>query len=157
MYLLDTNHCSAIIFGDPAVITRVTEVGAANLAISAITAGELLYMAENSERIEENLVVIEEFLEDMSVYNVDGETSRIYAKLKAQIMNQFAPKERSKRRKIRITDLGIGENDLGIASIAIQNNLAVVSADRDFKRIQEVWTFPLESWYAAVSNPSTEA
>jgi tRNA(fMet)-specific endonuclease VapC len=67
MYLLDTNHCSAIIFGDPAVIANVTEVGVVNLAISAITEGELLYMAENSNQTEENLVVIEEFLEDMSL------------------------------------------------------------------------------------------
>jgi tRNA(fMet)-specific endonuclease VapC len=153
MYLLDTNHCSAIIFGDPVVITNVTEAGVANLAISAITEGELLYMAENSNQIEENLVIIKEFLVDMSVYDVDSGTSCIYAKLKAQIMNQFAPKERSKRRKTRITDLGIGENDLWIASIAIQNNLTVVSADRDFKRIQEPWAFPLETWYADVPDP----
>jgi tRNA(fMet)-specific endonuclease VapC len=89
-------------------------------------------------------------------YDVDSGTSRIYAKLKAQIMNQFAPKERSKRRKTRITDLGFGENDLWIASIAIQNNLTVVSADRDFKRIREVWTFSLETWYAGISDPYTE-
>jgi tRNA(fMet)-specific endonuclease VapC len=108
--------------------------------------GELLYMAENSQQIEENLVVIHEFLEDLPVYDVDIETSHIYAKLKAQIMNQFAPKEKNKRRKTRITDLGVCENDLWIASIAIQNNLTLVSADGDFNRIRQVWNFPLENW-----------
>ena len=50
----------------------------------------------------------------------------IYAKLKAKIMDKFAPKERNKRRKTKITDLGIGENDLWIAATAIENNLIVV-------------------------------
>ena len=157
MYLLDTNHCSAIIFGDPDVIARATEAGVDNLAISAISQGELLYMAENSKQVEENLVFIEEFLEDLPVYDVDSETSHIYAKLKAQIMNKFAPKDKNKRRKTKVTDLGVGENDLWIASIAIQNNLTIVSADGDFKRIREVWNFALESWYKSVLNPNVEA
>ncbi len=100
---------------------------------------------------------IEEFLEDLPVYDVDSETSRIYAKLKAQIMNKFAPKDKNKRRKTKVTDLGVGENDLWIASIAIQNNLTIVSADGDFKRIREVWNFALESWYKSVSNANVEA
>jgi tRNA(fMet)-specific endonuclease VapC len=53
--------------------------------------------------------------------------------------------------------LGVGENDLWIASIAIQNNLTIVSADGDFKRIREVWNFALESWYKSVSNANVEA
>ncbi len=151
MYLLDTNHCSSIIFGDPDVIAQATKVGVDKLAISSISEGELLYMAENSKKIAENLAIIEEFLGDLPVYDVDSLTSRIYAKLKAQIMNRFAPKEKNKRRKTKITDLGVGENDLWIASIAIQNDLTIVSADSDFKRIGEVWTFPLESWYSSIN------
>ncbi|MCC5644109.1 hypothetical protein LC607_14355 [Nostoc sp. CHAB 5824] len=48
------------------------------------------------------------------------------------MFNQFAPKEKSKRRKTKITDLGFGENDLWIAAIALQQNLTIVSADSDF-------------------------
>jgi tRNA(fMet)-specific endonuclease VapC len=156
MYLLDTNHCSALIFNEPNVVNRAKAVGNDNLAISIITEGELLYRVENSERVEENRAVIYEFLEDISIYDIDSGTSRIYAKLKAKIMNEFAPKERNKRRKTKITELGIGENDLWIAASAIYNNLVVVSADRDFKRIQKAWDFSLEAWYPAVSNLYTE-
>jgi tRNA(fMet)-specific endonuclease VapC len=146
MYLLDTNHCSALILGESAIASRIRQVRASQIAISAITEGELLYMAENSEKVIENLAVINEFLEDMSVYDVDSFTSSIYAKLKAKVMTRFAPKERSKRRKTKISDLGIGENDLWIASTAIANSLTIVSADRDFMRIKEAWDFSLETW-----------
>ena len=153
MYLLDTNHCSALIFGDPLIIARVNIVGEANLAISVITEGELLYMAENSQQIEENLIVVEEFLEDIAIYDVDDGVSHIYAKLKAQIMVEFAPKDKNKRRKTKITDLGVSENDLWIAATAIDNNLIMVSADRDFQRIQQVWNFPLENWSNLLGTP----
>jgi tRNA(fMet)-specific endonuclease VapC len=147
IYLLDTNHCSSIIFGNLSVIAKVESIGISNVAISAITEGELLYMAENSTSVVDNLAIIEEFLEDMPVYDVNSNTSRIYAKLKAKIMDCFGPKERKKRRKIRIHELGISENDLWIASIAIENYLTIVSADRDFQRIQQAWDFPLENWH----------
>ncbi|BAY01032.1 PilT protein domain protein [Anabaena cylindrica PCC 7122] len=44
IYLLDTNHCSSIIFGDSTItiITKTESVGIGNVAISAITEGELL-------------------------------------------------------------------------------------------------------------------
>ncbi|BAY01033.1 type II toxin-antitoxin system VapC family toxin [Anabaena sp. PCC 7938] len=104
-------------------------------------------MAENSTLIVDNLAIIEELLEDIPVYDVNSDTSRIYAKLKAKIMDCFAPKDRKKRRKIRIHELGISENDLWIATTAIENYLTVVSADRDFHRIQQAWDFPLENWH----------
>lgn len=64
-------------------------------------------------------------------------------------MKRFAPKERSKRRKAKITDFGIGENDLWIACIAIQHNLIIVSTDTNFKRMGEVRNLPVETWYSA--------
>jgi tRNA(fMet)-specific endonuclease VapC len=80
------------------------------------------------------------------MYHIDPETANIYGQLKASIFNQFAPKEKNKRRKTKITDLGFGENDLWIAAIAIQHNLIIVSADSDFERIQQVKTLSVESW-----------
>jgi len=147
MYLLDTNHCSSIIFGNSAVIAKLNSITITNVAISAITVGELLYMAENSTSVIANLAIIEEFIEDMPVYDINSNTSRIYAELKAKVMDCFAPKEKNKRRKTRMHELGIGENDLWIASTAIQNSLTIVSVDRDFQRIQQAWDFPLENWH----------
>ena len=103
-------------------------------------------MAERSQQKERNLALAHRFLEGIYTYDINGETADIYAQLKAALFNQFAPKEKSKRRKTKITDLGFDENDLWIAAVALQHNLTVVSDDSDFRRIQQGGTLTLESW-----------
>ncbi|WP_373480655.1 type II toxin-antitoxin system VapC family toxin [Geminocystis sp.] len=136
MYLLDTNHCSNLIFGELKIINKIEEISTEKIAISVVTEAELMYMAENSQRIVENLAIVEEFLKDIPVYNIDSKVNKTYAKLKGKIMNYFAPKDKNKRRKTKISNLGIGENDLWIGSTAIINNLIIVSADKDFIRMK---------------------
>jgi tRNA(fMet)-specific endonuclease VapC len=146
MYLLDTNHCSAIILGEPNVIRRIAEVGELNIATCVIVQGELTYMMENSAQRKTNLASLTEFIEDIRVYNVTEETANIYGQLKAALMGQFGPREKSKRRKTQMTDLGFDENDLWIAAVALQHALSIVSADSDFQRIQQVRTLSVECW-----------
>ncbi|MBW4685765.1 MAG: PIN domain-containing protein [Komarekiella atlantica HA4396-MV6] len=69
---------------------------------------------------------------------MDQQTANTYGQLKAALFNQFAPTEKSKRRKTKITDLGFGENDLWIAAIALRQNITIVSGDRDFQRIKQL-------------------
>jgi tRNA(fMet)-specific endonuclease VapC len=146
MYLLDTNHCSAIILGEPNVIRRVNEVGVEDIATCVIVQGELTFMMEKSQHKETNLARLTEFLPDIRIYRVTEETATIYGQIKAALFNQFAPKEKNKRRKTKIADLGFDENDIWITAISLQNNLTIVSRDSDFLRIQQVRTFSLESW-----------
>ncbi|MBD2414820.1 twitching motility protein PilT [Nostoc calcicola FACHB-389] len=146
MYLLDTNHCSQAILGNTNVLRRLEYIENSVITTCAIVQGELIDMAERSQRKETNLVLINHFLTGIYIHNVNGFTATIYGQLKAALFNQFAPKEKSKRRKTKITDLGFDENDLWIAAVALQHGLSVVSADSDFQRIQQVRTLTIESW-----------
>jgi tRNA(fMet)-specific endonuclease VapC len=147
MYLFDTNHCSAAILRDTNLLRRISEVEDSLVATCVIVQGELVDMAERSQRRENNLKLVQLFLQGIYIYDVDAYTATIYGQLKAALFNQFAPKDKSKRRKTKITDLGFDENDLWIAAITLQNNLTIVSSDSDFLRIQQVRTFTLECWF----------
>ena len=146
MYLLDTNHCSYIINNNHNVIAALRSRSASEIGISIITYGELLYMTEKSERKAQNLVAVQTFLASVDLYFIDEETAILYSQLKTAVFNQFAPKDKSKRRSTSVGDLGFDDHDLWIAATAVQHNLIVVSADSDFIRIQQAQSFPLESW-----------
>jgi len=147
MYLLDTNHCSYLIRKEVTVYQRAIAIGTENLATCVIVQGELIFMAEKSAQKQQNLANVNNFLQYLRIYLTDETTAEIYGQLKASVINQFAPKEKSQRRKTKIRDIGFDDNDLWIASIAIQHNLILVSADSDFKRIQNVRDLPVENWY----------
>lgn len=146
MYLLDTNHCSRIIQGDAVLVRRLQELGKVPVATSVIVCGELTFMAQNSQQRAANLIRVQVFLRGIDIYPIDRETADIYGQFKAEIINQFGPRERSRRRTTKIEELGMSENDLWIASTALRHELTLVSADSDFQRMREVRAFPLESW-----------
>lgn len=146
MYLLDTNHCSLAILGNTNVLNSLARIESSSVSTCVIVQGELVDMAERSQRRETNLALVRNFLRSIYIYNIDQETANFYGQIKSAVFKQFAPKEKNKRRKTKITDLGFGENDLWIAAIALQHDLTIVSADSDFKRVQEVKTLSVESW-----------
>jgi tRNA(fMet)-specific endonuclease VapC len=146
MYLLDTNHCSQIINGNLAVIQAALSRRDAGMAINVITQGELLFMAENSEMKATNLERVQTFLDRFDLYPINADTSIVYARLKAKLIDTFGAKDRIKRRGIRIQELGFDDNDLWIAATAIQYGLILVSADSDFDRITQVEPLQVESW-----------
>ncbi len=146
IYLLDTNHCSYIINKNPKTIDALNNHLNDIIGISIITYAELFYMTEKSQKKIENRRAVEKFLEDVDLYFIDEETAYIYSNIKAKVFDYFAPKEKNKRRRTNIINLGFTDHDLWIVATAIQHKLILVSADNDFKRINQVQTFLLESW-----------
>jgi tRNA(fMet)-specific endonuclease VapC len=146
MYLLDTNHCSRIIQGNRTIIDRIAALGDIPIATCVIVQGEMVFMAENSQQRASNLELVRPFVQSLIVYPVDDQSADVYGALKAAILRHYGPRERSKRSKTRVWQLGISDNDLWIAAIALRNNLTVVSADSDVQRIQQVASVAFESW-----------
>ncbi|MDZ8035779.1 type II toxin-antitoxin system VapC family toxin [Nostoc sp. DedSLP04] len=146
MYLLDTNHCSRIIFGEPNLIQQLQAHSETGVGTSVIVCGELLYMAAKSEQKAANLERIKTFLNTIDLYPINLPISDIYGDLKGTLVNAFGPKEKTERRKFNIQTLGFGDNDLWIAATEIYYNLTVVSTDNDFQRIHQIRPFALESW-----------
>ncbi|MBW4622852.1 MAG: type II toxin-antitoxin system VapC family toxin [Cyanosarcina radialis HA8281-LM2] len=146
MYLLDTNHCTFLIEGEPNVVEHLRSLGQTQIATSAIVAGELRFMARNSQHQTANLIKIGTFLQRIDVYPVDRSTAEIYGDFKSEIIKEFGPIEKARRKTTKLTDIGIGENDLWIAATAIRHSLTLVSTDRDFERMRQVKEFSLESW-----------
>lgn len=145
-YLLDTNHCSYIINGNAQVINALNNRESSSIGISIITYAELLYMTEKSEKSGQNRVAIEAFLTHVDLYFIDEETAVIYSKIKAALFDRFGPKDKNKRRRTRMSDLGFTDHDLWIAATAMQHGLTLVSADSDFQRINQVQPFSWVSW-----------
>ncbi|MDB9449656.1 type II toxin-antitoxin system VapC family toxin [Dolichospermum circinale] len=146
MYLLDTNHCSRIIFGETNLIQQLELHSEAGVATSVIVRGELLYMAAKSQQTAANIQQVNAFLNKIDLYPINLSISDIYGDLKGKLINTFGPKEKAERRKFNIQTLSFGDNDLWIAATAIHYNLTIVSTDNDFRRIQPVYSFALESW-----------
>lgn len=146
MFLLDTNHCSYAILGNTQVLEYLASLGDQPIATCTIVKGELIDMAARSQQREANLALIQRFLLGLYIYPIDETTAEIYGKLKAAVFDRYAPKDKSQRRRTNITQLGMGENDLWIAAVAVQHQLTLVTADQDFQRIQAVQPFNLESW-----------
>jgi tRNA(fMet)-specific endonuclease VapC len=146
VYLLDTNHCTFLIEGEQSVVEHVRSLGKVKIATSAIVAGELRFMAQNSQHKTSNQIKIRAFLQRIDILSIDPDTAEIYGDFKTEIIREFGPKDKVRRKATRLIEIGIGENDLWIAATALQHSLIVVSTDSDFERMRQVREFPLESW-----------
>ncbi len=132
--------------GDLRVMEHLDALGNVLVGTSVVVRGELMYMVAKSRRQVINLVRVQSFLLGIKLYLVDEGTSDVYGQLKTDFLAHFGPREKNKRSRVTITQLGISDNDLWIAATAIQHGLTVVSADSDFRRISEVQRFPVEAW-----------
>ncbi|MGF1571059.1 MAG: PIN domain-containing protein, partial [Nodosilinea sp.] len=74
----------------------------------------------------------------MGIYSLNEPISELYGQFKSALIRHYGPKQRQKRRKTRIEEIGISDNDLWIACTALHYSLTVVSRDQDFPRMKQV-------------------
>jgi predicted nucleic acid-binding protein len=121
-YLVDSDILIYFLKGKKEVVEKLSQIPADNLYISRINSTELIYGAYNSARVEQNLKIIEPFLENFKVLEFDKASSFIFAKEKARLKKQGNI---------------IADMDLMIASIAIENGCYLLSNNlKHFDRIE---------------------
>jgi len=115
--LLDTNIISALFKGDVNVANHIDK---SEVYLSSIVIGELFYGAEYSVKIEQNIANIRQLIATYNILNINDETAMVYGKIKAELRKKGTP---------------IPENDIWIASTAIQHKLKLSTRDKHFLQI----------------------
>ena len=123
-YLIDSDILIYFLKGKQEVVERISQIPIDDLYISRINYTELIYGAYNSARIEQNLKVIEPFLDNFKILEFTKKSSLIFAKEKTRL----------KKNGNIIADM-----DLMIASIAIENDCILISNNiKHFQRVQNL-------------------
>ena len=129
MYLLDTNICIYALKLERPVLRKLQEHGSAQIAISSLVAAELAYGVENSQKVESNRSVLEDFLQELPVLPWPEAAMWHYAR---------------HRKKLKALGTPIGEMDLLIACHAVAADMTLVTNNtREFERIEGL---KLENW-----------
>jgi tRNA(fMet)-specific endonuclease VapC len=119
--LLDTHVVIALWERNSAVTGHICEYD--EVFVPSIAIGELFFGAYRSGRIEDNLARVSDFCRSCVVLAADHATARIYGELKS---------------RLRTTGRPIPENDLWIASIALQHRIPLATRDRHFEEIESL-------------------
>jgi tRNA(fMet)-specific endonuclease VapC len=129
-YLLDTNIASCIIKGNsPAIDRRLAKVGMAQLAVSAVTEGELRFGAVRLPHATRLHNLIEDFFLRVAVLPWDSDAAQQYGRLRATLECDGQP---------------MGNLDAMIAAHALALDAVLVTNDHAFARIKKLkladWT-----------------
>ena len=131
-YLLDTNIASCVIKGNsPAVDRRLVKVAMADLAISAVTEGELRFGAARLPHATRLHNLIEDFFLRVTILPWDSDAAQHYGQLRATLEREGQP---------------MGNLDVMIGAHALALDAILVTNDRAFARIKKL---KVEDWTKA--------
>lgn len=123
--LLDTNIIVALFSEEPVVSQRFAE---REISVSSTVLGELYYGAHKSAHTARNLARIDEFAASVKVLDCDALTAQHYGQIKD---------------RLRVKGRPIPENDIWIASVALQFGLPLATRDDHFNEVEGL---TLEAW-----------
>lgn len=127
-YMLDTNMVSHFIKGMANVHKRIVSVPMSDLAISAITEGELLFGVAKKPEAKQLSLAVQEFLIRVDILAWDSSAAACYGSLRADLQ---------KNGKM------LGNLDLLIAAHALSLGVVLVTNDRAFTQVRGLKT---EDW-----------
>ncbi len=129
-YLLDTNICIYIAKNKPiAVAQRFEKLERGEIAMSAITYGELLYGAEKSQYSKKSREILEKLTTLIPALPITLDVCEQYAIIRANLEKRGKP---------------IGNNDLWICSHALA--LKVILVTNNLKEFNRVAHLKVENW-----------
>ena len=127
MRILDSDHCVALLRGQLDLRGWVSPTD--DLAVTAVSVGELVHGVCRSSRIDENLARLGVLLAAVVVLPYDAAAASLFGRLKAKL-------ERIGERP--------GDLDLQIASIALDHGLPLVTHNR--RHFARVPSLVIEDW-----------
>ncbi|MBU1568124.1 MAG: type II toxin-antitoxin system VapC family toxin [Proteobacteria bacterium] len=130
IYMLDTDICSYIIRERPLqVLEHFKQVEMEQLCISVVTYAELIYGVEHSSSKKLNRVVIDDFVQHLTIVPWDEAAAEHYGNIRAYLQTEG---------KI------IGSMDMMIAAHARSRRMTLVTNnDKHFKRVPKL---TVENW-----------
>ena len=124
--LLDTNIVIAMFANEAAIIDHMEKLD--EVFIPCIVIGELSFGAQKSGRVSENLSQVNDFASNSEILGCDTETAFFYGQIKNSLRKKGMP---------------LPENDIWIASIALQYDSILVTRDTHFDKIEKL---KIEYW-----------
>lgn len=128
-YVLDTNTCIYWLKGREEIRRRIEQIGTDNLRMTVVTLAEMRYGAYNSQKVEENLKNIDNFLRKVRVLFLNEDAANKFGKIKVDLC-----------RGGQIID----DFDILISAITLSNDgILVTNNIEHFKRIEGL---KFENW-----------
>ncbi len=127
-YLIDTNILVDFFKGNQAIKAKLAQE---EVFVPSIVIGELYYGAYSSEVVANKnirLAEVARFIDSYPVLELSKVTAKMYGQLKSQLKSAGKP---------------IPENDVWIASLALEHEIVLVTSDKHFSYIKELQT---ERW-----------
>jgi tRNA(fMet)-specific endonuclease VapC len=125
--ILDSDHCVAVLRGHASLANRLS--ASEEIAVTAVTVGELVHGARKSARPDENLARLDMLVSALTVLPFDESAARRFGVLKADLERAGA---------------SIGDLDLQIASIVLQSDSSLVTHNR--RHFERVPGLVIEDW-----------
>ena len=128
-FMLDTSIAIYVIKRRPMEVMELFNKHASQICMSAISVAELLHGVEKSERPEQNLEVVEDFLSRLEVLDYNINAAAHYGDIRADLERKGTP---------------LGVNDLHIAAHARSDGMVLVTNNtREFERVEGL---RIENW-----------